>query len=428
MHGLQLQRVVGGLAIDSSDFQQGGTMNMYQSFSRMTAGFLLAALLLLVACGGGGGGGGGGGPAPVVYGGSMSQAGVTPLNASKLTANVIGSGDTATTIAGVSVESGGATQNRGNGLTNLARRLSRDFRDTVVRAEQASSTQQVVPAMLVPVNETEPCDGNVGSVTNTGTIDDMTGTGTLAVTFNNCLIDGVTLNGPATLRVDAFDLGFFVPTDFTISFVRLTLRGSGLSIDAGGSMRAEFFIFSQTERITANLVSLNNNTGQMTKTENLVIVNVTTSPTSFTETINGRVFDQVHGFVEITTPTLLVFDTLTQVFPNGGQLLLTGTGNSSIRVTAGPTLLPPLSATMVMLELDLDGDGSINNTAILKWTDLTGPVGADLGDTDLDGMHNSWETFHGLPLDPMVIDAALDANMNGISNFDEYLAGTDPTP
>jgi len=28
-----------------------------------------------------------------------------------------------------------------------------------------------------------------------------------------------------------------VPTDFTLSFPRLTLRGSGLSIDAGGSLR-----------------------------------------------------------------------------------------------------------------------------------------------------------------------------------------------
>jgi len=219
--------------------------------------------------------------------------------------------------------------------------------------------------------------------------------------------------------VDAFDLGFFVPTDFTISFVRLTLRGSGLSIDAGGSLRSQLNIGTNTETITANLVSLNNSTGEISKTENLVFVNVYDNislPTSFTATISGQVFDSVHGYVVITTPTLLVFGTLSQLFPDSGQLLLTGT-NSTVLVTA-------LNSTMVELQLDLDGVGGVDNTARLKWTDLTGPVGADLGDTDGDGMHNSWETVNGL--DPFVDDAAGDKDLDFITNINEYLAGTNP--
>ncbi len=239
------------------------------------------------------------------------------------------------------------------------------------------------------------------------------------VSFNDCLLDGTTLNGSATLRVDVFDLGALEPTDFTISFSRLMLRGSGLSIDAGGSLRAQLDLGSNTETITASFVSLDNNTGEMSKAENLEIVNVYNNifaPTFFTASISGRVFDQVHGYVDVTTVQPLVFGTLSQLFPDSGQMLLTGAG-SSIRVTA-------LSATLATLALDLDGNGVPENTATLKWTDLSSPVGADLGDTDGDLMHNSWETVNGL--DKLVDDAAGDKDGDFVSNINEYLAGTDP--
>jgi len=368
----------------------------------------LTVLLLLTACGGGGGGGDGG-PAPVAYSGNTSAATVTPTNASKLTANVIGGNDTATVIVGVSIENGDAAQDLGGGVMGLALRLNRTFRETVIRAEQERSTQRIVTA-VIPVDVTEPCDGGNGSTRTSGTLQDD-GTGTLAISFSNCLIDGVTLNGPGTLSIGEFD--------FAISFARLTLRGPGLSVDAGGSLNVQLDLGNNMETITANLVSLNNNTGETTKSEQLVIVSVPTSSTSFTSNISGRVFDHVHGYVDVTTDQLLVFGTLTQLFPDSGQIMLTGASNGRIRVTA-------LSATLVKLELNLNFDDIIDNTAILKWTELGGPVGSDLGDTDSDGMHNSWETANGLnPLDPA--DAAGNMDGDAFTNLQEYLAGTDPS-
>jgi len=302
---------------------------------------------------------------------------------------------------------------------DLVHRLNRNFHNIVLRVGQASSAHQALTA-LIPVNETVPCDGGNGSVHTSGSLNDDF-TGSLQVSFDNCLIDGITLSGPATLRVDVFDLANFIPTDFTVSFVRLTLRGPGLSADAGGSLRAQLDIGTNTETITANLVSLDNDTGTMTNSENLVFVNVYDSlffPTSFTTNVSGRVFDQDHGFVDITTPTLLVFGTLSQFFPDSGQMLLMGEGNRSIRVTA-------LSATLVRLELDLDGNSVVDNTATLKWIDLSGPVGADLGDTDADRMHNSWESANP-PMNPNANDAALDNDGDTFTNLSEYLAGTDP--
>ena len=65
----------------------------------------------------------------------------------------------------------------------------------------------------------------------------------------------------------------------------------------------------------------------MTRSENLVFIdayNNLLSPSSYSESINGRMYDSVHGFVDIITLTPLVFSTLSQPFPNSGQLLITG--------------------------------------------------------------------------------------------------------
>lgn len=419
--GSRLQRVVGGLPIDFSDFQQRGTMNMSRSLSRMTAGFLPAVLLLLAACGGGGGGGGGGAPAAVVYSGNTSQAAVTTTNASKLTANAIGGDDAASIIVGVSAESSNASQDQGSGLVDVSRRLSRDFRDTVVNATRVRSAHQAAPALVLP-DVPELCDGGNGTIRIFGTLNDVTLTGTLTVVFSNCLITGVTVNGQATMRIDAWDPGFTAITDSTMSFARLTLRATGLSLDAGGSMRDQLNIATRTETLTVDLVQLDNSTGLMTKTADLVIVSVYNNiftPTSFTATVSGQVFDQVRGYVVITTPTMLAFGTLNQRFPDSGQLLLTGAGDSTIRVTA-------VNSTLVQLQLDTNGDSTVDNTARLKWTELSGPVGADLADTDSDGMHDSWETANGLNPNPGSNDAALDSDGDGFSNLAEYLGGSDP--
>jgi len=381
-------------------------------------GFMLAAL---AGCGGGGDGGGGGGgePAPLPYVGSTSQAAITTTDASKLTANVIAGGDSATAILGVSIESGGATQSQGSGLMGVALRLSRTLRDTVASAEQGSSSPRAVDGALVD----GVCES--GSISTTGQLN-ADGTGTVTVSFDNCLANGVTVSGPATLRVDHFEMAMDMPTDFTLSFTRLSLRGSTLNVDVGGSLRwlltgtgcCGVGVTFEAYTITANLVSLNNSTGKMIRTENLRLMNeerLTATSTSLTSVVVGRVFDQDFGYVDIFSITPLFFGTLTQLFPDSGQLLLTGAAGSTIRATA-----TAFGSSMVALELDLDGDGRADNAANLKWADLTGPIGADLGDSDADGLHNSWETFYG------PTSKTDDIDLDGFDSLAEYLAGTNP--
>ena len=328
----------------------------------------------------------------------------------------MGSGSAPASVASASLV-GSLAQNSGNGLAHLPRRLNHSVRNTVSQAQHASAGGRLISA-AIPINQCDPCDS--GSVCLAGTLNDN-GTGELTVSNNDCRLGDETLSGKATLRIDAFDLFNFVPTDSTLEFVRLKLRGPGISSDASGKSRLQANVGTNTDTITSNIVTEDHNTGRKRQTKNLVLVDVYDNyffPSSFTETISGAVYHSAHGFVDVSTSTALSFGSFNQLFPGSGQMQFTGSGGRSIRATA-------LSAMLLRLDLDFDGNSVIDGTATLKWTDLTGPVGADLGDTDGDGMHNSWETANGL--NPSnAADAALDKDGDTFSNLAEYQAGSDP--
>jgi hypothetical protein len=376
-------------------------------FARLSA----VMLFLLAGCGGGGGGGGGGTPA-LAYSGNTNQAAVTGTNASKLTADVLGSGETAALISGTSIQGDGYVPGAGGGASDVARRLNWAFRYALT--QNSPSRQSVAPG--VTFDDTVPCDSNSGTIRTAGTIGDD-GTGAFTITFTNCLIGTDTLSGTATATVAMADLLFRMPTDFTVNAPRLQIRGPGISNDAGGTLRIQSNLVANTETITSNLVTVDNLTSAMTRTENLVLVNVYNNihnPTSIISgTITGRIFDSVHGFVDVITITPLQFASTNQVFPNVGVLRLAGNA-SGVFVTA-------LSSSRVQIQPDANNDGTPDGfAALLNWIDLSAPVAADLADTDGDEMHNSWETVNN------VANAADDPDMDGDTNLAEYQNGTNP--
>lgn len=393
-------------------------MNKSRFLVCFAAGLTLATL---AGCGGGGGGGGDGGSSPsesaVVYDGNTNPADITATNAAGITANVMGSGSAPGSVASASIV-GNLVQNSGNGLAHLSRSLNRGVRNTFSQAQRVSRGGGLISA-AIPVNQCDPCDS--GSVCLAGTLNDN-GTGTLSVSYNDCRFGDETLSGQGTLQIDAFDIFNFVPTDSTLSFTRLKLRAPGVSSDASGSSRLQVNLATNTDTITSNIVTEDHVTNRKRKTEPLVLEDVYDnyfSPNSFTETMTGKVFHSVHGFVEVSTSKALSFDSLNQLFPGSGQMRFIGLAGRSIRATA-------ISQTLLKLELDLAGTGFVvGKFAVLKWTDLTGPVGADLGDSDGDGMHNSWETATP-SMNPNLNDAALDNDGDGASNIREYYGGADP--
>jgi len=377
----------------------------------------LTSFLALSSCGGGGGGGGGGDGSggEITYTGNVNRAVITTSNAATLVANVMGDAATTGTITPSRATS--TAPSKGTNQAHLARRLSRHLRETTVLTVAARSAEPGTAAKI-DVDESEPCDS--GSIRTTGTLNDD-GTGTLTASFDKCRFNGETLNGEVRVRIDVFNITSLLITDATFSFSPLSVTNQTFKGSFSGTIRFQVPSGIHSERLTVNVVTRDDTTSIMTKAENLLIVDVydlgpDLSP--YSETLTGRVFDSVYGFVDIDTLVPLIFNTIDQLFPDSGQLLFKGVGSTNARITV-------LSAKLVGLELDLD-DGSANEVvATLQWADLGGEAGSDLIDSDGDEMHDSWETANGLdPSSPAGVD--LDTDIDGFTNLEEYRCGTDP--
>jgi hypothetical protein len=382
---------------------------------------IISASAWLAACGGSGSGSDeDSGPTSTSYAGNTDLAEISTSNAARLVGNIFvgqtivnsSSGGAAKSIASIE------TSTRGIGLAHFPSHLTQKIRGSIQSSPSVVSRGAKVQARA-DVDETEPCDNADGSFHITGFVEDNR-TGTLTLDYINCREGSETLDGSITLQVNVFDFGLLIPIDAIYSFSVLTLTTPTFSMSIDGSLHSRlFFGGGQTERLDiSRLVSRDNATGEVLMITNQVSIidydNLLT-PSSFSETIAGRIYDSRYGYVDFTTNIALNYRAITQEFPDSGQLLLIGSLNSGILATV-------ISDTHIMLELDLDGDSVFEITVVLNWSEIeTQP---DLADSDGDGMHDSWEILFGL--DPGVIDSNDDLDGDGLSNYQEYLNGTNP--
>jgi len=294
---------------------------------------------------------------------------------------------------------------------------------------------------LTGVDATRTCDSGTMQVSGTVASD---GTGTLSINYNACRNAAHTLNGPATLQINAYDRTNQIITDGTVTMTRINVSGPGMNSDVTGTVRKQVTVRTNTETLTVNITAQDNSSGRMLRTDNVVITNGhlnVVTPTFYTESITGTVVDSVAGSVTISTSTPqyvspwgpLYFATSKQPFPDWGVIDLAGATIGTGAAARTPIIrISGLSAELVKIQVDVDGNldlqgnRTFEHTARLRWMDLNSSLAADLADNDGDGMHNSWETAHGLnPNDPS--DQNGDFDGDGYTNLAEYLAGSDPS-
>jgi hypothetical protein len=395
--------------------------------------FACSLVLGLTACGGGGGGGsvtgsggGGGSRSPIppqtalTYSGSQTGAAVTATSAGTIASNVIGStggGLGGSLLAGVAVQVASTSEPQPSGATGVGRRLGQAIRTNDLAP--AGSGSAVTGAAI---NRTIACDS--GSIVISGNVNDSTGAGTASVDYVDCRTGADTINGPAALQIRGYDQARGIVTDGTLNFTRVRLSGPGMNWDVSGRVSTQVSTSSATETFTLEDVTIqDNNSSRMMWARDLRFINrfdTVTPPSSFfNQSISGQVYDSVAGFVNISTQFAphtdpwgpLYYSTRNQSFPDWGIITLTG-ATGAVRITS-------LGMDLAKVEVDTGTGFPVGGGARLRWADLGGPLGADLADSDGDGMHNSYETVKGIS------DPNADNDGDGYTNLTEYLQGSD---
>lgn len=354
---------------------------------------------------------------PAQYTGTLQPAVFTRRNATRLISRVFGSKPyVMTQFDGFSrAKDAFADLSDNPEIAQIPERLSRSLRGIITPAI-VDIALRGGPGARISTNETIPCDA--GSIEVTGVLEDD-GSGAYRFEYRYCTLGSTTVHGRINLEIKQFDWSNLVLTDADYHFSDLNLSAPNFNVDTEGRMNSLVDLSANTEYLTiGEFISVNNLIGEMTMLSNslktLVFDDVIT-PSYSTETHTGRLFDSANGYVDFVTLAPLTYLSVDAIYPASGQVMLRG-GTTTIRATMMPR-------QRVRLLLDLDGDGRFEMFTVLHWSAIL--LELELIDSDLDGMHDRWETIYGFdPLD--AADAAADPDNDGYRNVVEYLGGSNP--
>ncbi len=328
--------------------------------ARRGAALVAVTALGLVAIIGSGGGGGSSAP-PVEF------LTITSDNATDVATLVISSGGTSLVFA----DAGGGVDPLaapGGGAGAAVARLAPQTRRQILAAAQPA-------AAVGPV--TEPCvvAGTVRLSGNIADPDALTVGDRITAVFSGCDNgEGEVLNGQLSLTVrtiqgDVFTDVYLLAADMTLSNLRLTSGTESFTADGAFRLTEDSLAFPVlTTRITGNRIELRTGGDVVTLT-------------NFTETLTtetgapavGQVFSAVGTVASRVLDGKVDYRTTADLAgpvddaPGSGELLITGSGNTSVRVTV-------VTNNVVSLNLDLDGNGTVDEVQWTSWGELGGVV------------------------------------------------------
>lgn len=305
------------------------------------------AVLALSACGGGGDAGDDGGNIQVSNGLATIDSQSAPGIAGAVAGAIIG-GESLATIGGFSVPS-----------------VSTSF------ASLGKDAPQTLAATIGP--DSVECAAS-GSVTLSGTVAvpaSLTAGDALVFEFIGCDdAEGIVLDGALSFEIVAFS-GDIAMGMITLT-VAMTLEHLQFVEDgAGASMHGELSFTVDTTNSPESFVAVSSSTftlyvGEKTSTLFDFIVTIAIDPSLGTATLDSSatlVSPAFGGELGYVTTQPLVF--AGQDGPASGQIVVTGAGGSTMSINI-------LSADQVELEIDFDGNGTLDEVIVTSWGELIG--------------------------------------------------------
>ena len=314
-----------------------------------------AGLSLVAACGGGGGGGGN---PPVVI---APDATISSQNAVEIAGDV---------VTGV-LDTGELGAFGGSGLIGADSGAG----PAMSKASATAANKGVNIILSAPFGpEVSPCamGGNVSVSGNLSSQDTLTPGDTITARFTICDDgEGEVVNGVLTLDVDTFDgdlLSGFVAIGVTMGFQGFSVTENGEITTVQGGLS----VLIDTRNYPLSTFAMSSGSLSVTDgVETLVLSNFTTTatadessqPPAFTFESSGRISVPTHG--SVTYRVEEPFTGFGESDPDSGVLYIEGEMGANITATV-------LSANQVQLEMDYDGNGSIDETVIVTWVELEG--------------------------------------------------------
>jgi len=297
--------------------------------------------------------------AGVTYSGKTTAAQITSTNATALAGSA---GKASSSGVGISaLRASGATPAKIK-ATQASQSIVASVKETLLKRGHVLAIGVIQTSTLTSNGSQDFPPNGSGQVTATSKIDDVTGLGSLTMTFAS-YYDGVTtLNGTLAVNVTAAD-ATLAPTAMSITMTDVSIvNASGIS-HMGGTIGMS--TTSNTDALTMDIVLSADS--QSAKLENFVYTSThdgSISKLLLSESISGRFYDSTEGYFDIVTSNPFLYSPAGSMNPStGGPMIYTGGGSSKLRIT-------PVDSINATIDVDADGDGIYESTQTVAWTSI----------------------------------------------------------